>query len=267
MIRLAAANRERAMANEFFWYDVMTTDTGAAAGFYGDVVGWSVQPTNAPGTDYSTFNIGGRGVAGLMPVPEEAARNGAKPAWMGYIHVDDVDAMYNRVKAEGGGAHREPFEVPGIIRMAVVSDPQGAPFLIAKPLIADALPPLAAGTPGTCGWRELYAEDWEAVWPFYEKLFGWTKAEVHDMGAMGKYQLFRTGGGDAAGGMMTKPPMIPRSFWGYYMNVPSVTEAAARIEAGGGKVIHGPTEVPGGQWIIQAADPQGAYFALASPGK
>lgn len=255
------------MADEFFWYDVMTTDTQAAAKFYGDVVGWGVQPTNTPGTDYSTFNIGGRGVAGLMPVPEEAARNGAQPAWMGYIHVGDVDGMCTRIKAEGGTIHREPFEVPGIIRMAVVSDPQGAPFLIAKPLVTEAPPPLPLGTPGTCGWRELYAEDWETVWPFYEKLFGWTKDEAFDMGAMGKYQLFRTGGGDAAGGMMTKPPMIPRSFWGYYMNVPSVTDAVSRIEAGGGKVIHGPTEVPGGQWIIQATDPQGAYFALVSLGK
>ena len=36
----------------------------------------------------------------------------------------------------------------------------------------------------------------------------------------------------------------------------------ARSTAGGGAVLNGPMEVPGGAWIIQASDPQGAMFAL-----
>ena len=51
----------------------------------------------------------------------------------------------------------------------------------------DALPELPAGTPGTVGWRELYAAEWKAA---FEKMFGWTKAEAMDMGPMGTYQLF-----------------------------------------------------------------------------
>ena len=53
---------------------------------------------------------------------------------MGYILVDDVDGMAVRMQAEGGKLHKGPITVPGIIRFAVVADPQGADFLIATPL-------------------------------------------------------------------------------------------------------------------------------------
>jgi rhodanese-related sulfurtransferase len=40
--------------------------------------------------------------------------------------------------------------------------------------------------------------------------------------------------------------------------------AVARIASNGGQVLMGPHEVPGGSWIVQAVDPQGAAFALVS---
>ena len=81
------------------------------------------------------------------------------------------------------------------------------------------------------------------------------------MGPMGVYQLFATGG-EAVGGMMTKMPQEPRPFWLYYFQVDKVDAAVERIKQGGGKILNGPMEVPGGQWIAQAADPQGAMFAI-----
>jgi predicted enzyme related to lactoylglutathione lyase len=44
--------------------------------------------------------------------------------------------------------------------------------------------------------------------------------------------------------------------------VPSIAAAKSAIEAGGGQVINGPMEVPGGGWIVQGIDPQGAMFSL-----
>jgi len=154
----------------------------------------------------------------------------------------------------------------GIIRFAVVSDPQGAAFYIARGLSDDAPPELPMGTAGTIGWRELVAGEWKSAFAFYEKMFGWTKAESFDMGPMGSYQLFATGD-EPVGGMMTKPDTIPRPVWGYYFNVPAIDAAAERVKAAGGAVMMGPTEVPGGQWIIQCTDPQGAHFALVSPSR
>jgi predicted enzyme related to lactoylglutathione lyase len=52
--------------------------------------------------------------------------------------------------------------------------------------------------------------------------------------------------------------------WGFYVQVDSIGGAVERVKAGGGKVVHGPVQVPGGGWIINAQDPQGAMFALVS---
>jgi predicted enzyme related to lactoylglutathione lyase len=251
------------MPNSFFWYDVMTTDPKAAEAFYRDVTGWGSQDSGAS-PPYTLFTVNGRAVAGLMAIPEDA--RGMPPAWMGYIHVEDVDAAAARIAAEGGKLHKGPIDVPGIIRFAVVSDPQGAGFLIAKPMSKEAPPPLAAGTPGTVGWHELYAADWQSAFAFYEKVFGWTKADAVDLGPMGTYQLFAAGGA-AIGGMMTKPPQVPVPHWGYYINVAAIDAAVARITAAGGAIANGPMQVPGGQWIVQAVDPQGARFNLVAPGR
>ena len=35
--------------------------------------------------------------------------------------------------------------------------------------------------------------------------------------------------------------------------------------AGGGEVLMGPHEVPGGSWIARCRDPQGAQFAMIGP--
>jgi uncharacterized protein len=251
------------MQGQFFWYDIMTTDTKAAAKFYAEVVGWGIQNADTGGKEYTVFTANGQGVAGLMPIPEEAAKQGARPGWMGYVAVDDVDAAAAKLKREGGTVHRPPETVPGIIRFAVVSDPQGAGFYIARGLSTDVPPPLPMGTAGTIGWRELFANEWQAAFAFYQTMFGWTKADAMDMGEMGTYQLFATGA-DPVGGMMTRPAAIPRPFWGYYFNVLAIDAAAERVKAAGGTVNMGPAEVPGPLWIIQCTDPQGAYFALVS---
>ncbi len=66
------------------------------------------------------------------------------------------------------------------------------------------------------------------------------------------------------GGMMTKPPHIPVSCWNFYFNVDSIGAAIERVKAGGGKILNGPMQVPGGSWIINGQDPQGAMFSLVS---
>ena len=145
-----------------------------------------------------------------------------------------------------------------------MADPQGAGFIIARGLVADTPPELPHGTPGTVGWHELYATEGEAAVAFYERMFGWTKGDAMDMGPMGKYQLFATGGTNI-GGIMTKPPAVPGPHWTYYFNVPGIDAAAARVTAGGGKVTNGPMQVPGDLWIVNCFDPQSAGFALVAP--
>jgi len=249
------------MPNNFFWYDLATSDVEAARKFYCDVVGWGYQDNSQAGQTYGVFTVGGAGVAGVMPYPD--GMKPPHPVWNGYIAVDDVDAVAAKIKDEGGTIHRGPCDVPGVIRFAVVADPQGAVFLIAKELDARPMPQPPVGTQGTFGWRELFAADWETDLAFYQKLFGWTKAAAHDMGGHGIYQLFAAGA-EPIGGTMNRPAEMPMSWWNYYINVESIDAAKQRVEKAGGSVKMGPMEVPGGQWILQGQDPQGGYFALVA---
>jgi len=84
------------------------------------------------------------------------------------------------------------------------------------------------------------------------------------MGPIGVYQLFAKDD-KTLGGMMTKPEAVPAPFWLYYFNVEAIDAATARANSAGGQIIHGPLEVPGGDWIVQGLDPQGAMFALVGP--
>jgi predicted enzyme related to lactoylglutathione lyase len=248
----------------FVWYELMTTDTQAAEAFYRDVVGWSAKDAGMPGMSYTLFSVGGSHVAGLMALPQSAREAGARPGWNGYVAVDDVDRRAAQLAEAGGTVHRAPDDIPGVGRFAMVADPQGAVLALFKPAAGDGAPAAARGTPGHAGWNELLAADGQAIFPFYADLFGWTKADAMDMGPMGIYQLFAVDG-VPIGGMMTKPAEVPAPFWLYYFNVDGIDAAKARVEAGGGTIVYGPDEVPGGSWILQCLDPQGAMFALLAP--
>jgi predicted enzyme related to lactoylglutathione lyase len=251
------------MANNFVWYELMTTDAKAAQGFYSKVVGWKPQDASQPGMDYTLLHSGEVPMAGLMTLPKEACDGGTRPAWVGYVGVNDVDAYAGRITKAGGAVHVPPTDIPNIGRFAMAADPQGAVFSLFKPLSDMPPPPSDPATPGMIGWHELMAADGEKAFAFYAGLFGWTKDEALDMGAMGRYQLFAAGG-PAIGGMMTKPAEVPAPFWSYYFRVDAIGAALERLKKEGGQVINGPMEVPGDDWIVQGIDPQGAMFSLVS---
>jgi predicted enzyme related to lactoylglutathione lyase len=248
---------------KFTWFELMTSDTQAAGKFYSDVVGWTTQEMpSADGIPYTIFNVNNVGIAGMLSLPGHVA-------WVGYIVVDDVDAHIEKIVEAGGKLWKPATDIPDMLRFAVMSDPQGAAIVIFTPSPKMPSPPEgrpASPTPGTIGWHELYTTDLEAGFDFYNKLFGWTKVNDMDMGPAGVYRIFDEGDhkemGD--GGMMTKMPQMPVSCWNFYFNVDSIGAAIKRVESGGGKVMNGPMQVPGGSWIIQGQDPQGAMFSLVS---
>jgi uncharacterized protein len=259
----AGSKGETGMVNShgrFVWYELMTTDREIAKAFYASVVGWGTRDASMPGSAYSLFTIGDSPVAGLVNAPEDATRTGATPHWIGYVGVDDVDAAVERIKQLGGAVYVPPTDVPNISRFSVVADPQMATLALVTGRSSGQAQPAGLGTRGRVGWHELLATDWEKAFAFYGELFGWQKADKH-FGAMGTYQGF-SAGGEPIGGMFTKPATLPLPFWLYYFNIDDIERAAKRVEAGGGQILYGPTEVPGGAWIVHCADPLGAIFAL-----
>lgn len=246
----------------FIWYDLMTSDIKAAELFYKNVIGWDAKDSGLP-EPYTIFSVGPTGIAGLMQITEQAYAAGARPGWTGYIRVNDVDVYVERIKATGGKLHHGPKDVPGIGRFAIVADPHGSVFALFKETGGPQRSLVAPGAHGHIGWHELHAGEGESAFAFYAGLFGWSKAEALDMGSMGVYQIFTTGG-EPAGGMMTKMPDMSTPCWLYYINVDALDTAVARAIGGGGKVIIDPHQVPTGSWIVQCLDPQGAMFALVA---
>lgn len=261
-------------AGSFVWYELLTSDLDAAADFYRDVVGIEIQRAPTPGPlDYRMVSApDGDNVGGAMRLTDGMREHGMRPIWLGYVAVEDVDAACERLTLAGGKVHMAPQVIEGAGRIAMVADPQGAAFYLMRPspppgksdAVSTAFHPEAHGH---VAWNELHTREQAEAMRFYEEQLGWERMEALDMGPMGTYQMFKAGGTDQAiGGMMTSPNMA-RPMWLHYFNVPEIDVAHDRIAERGGSVLAGPSEIPGGQYMVQGTDPQGAMFAIVGPRK
>jgi predicted enzyme related to lactoylglutathione lyase len=98
----------------FVWYELMTTDAAAAETFYKSMIGWNAQDAGYPDFRYTLLSVGDTQVAGLMTLPKEACDAGAKPGWMGYVAVEDVDDYTARFMKAGGIARRPTSPASGV---------------------------------------------------------------------------------------------------------------------------------------------------------
>jgi hypothetical protein len=210
---------------------------------------------------YSIWTAGATPLGGVMALPEEARKAGTPPHWLAYVAADDVDALTKRAQALGARVCVPPGDIPTVGRFSVIADPQGATIALFKGNGPGMTQPAEVPN-GHFSWHELIAGEWESAFRFYSQLFGWQKTEAIDMGGMGTYQMYGKGG-RTLGGMMTKRPDYPAPpHWLYYIKVGDLDAALGRVKKGGGQVLNGPMEVPGGDRVAQCTDPQGAAFAL-----
>ena len=242
------------------WYELMTTDMKAAEAFYTKVVGWTTAPFEGSPQPYSMFmRDGSAPIGGLMTKPDEI---NAPPFWSMYVGVPKLEDAAAHIKRRGGSECSPVIDVPTVGRMQMMQDPQGAAFYIYEPASAEQ-PPEGPAQVGEASWHELMTTDAASAIQFYSEIFGWQPSEALDMGPLGKYHMFNRPHG-MIGGMMNKSPEmadVPPN-WQIYFLVPDIDAATERIKANGGQVINGPMEVPGGDWIVNGMDPQGAAFAL-----
>jgi predicted enzyme related to lactoylglutathione lyase len=244
------------------WYELMCRDPLDARRFYEAVVGWKIDAAPAPGStmDYRMISAGDGMVGGVFTLTDEMCQQGASPCWLMYLGVDDVDACVAPITAAGGQVLLPAFEIPNVGRIAMLSDPQGAAFYVMRGASDEQSTACDPDRAGHGAWHELHAADGPTATEFYTAHFGWNKSLPMDMGDMGTYQLFAIGDRDVGGIMSDK--RFPRPAWLIYFRVDGIEQAARRIVEAGGQVINGPMEVPGGGWIVNGLDPQGAMFAL-----
>ena len=242
------------------WYELMTTDTAASETFYKNVVGWTADPFPGSPQPYTIFKRrGGVGVAGLMKTPDGM---NMPPFWAMYIAAPKFEDAVAHIKRLGGSELSPVMDVPTVGRLQMVQDPQGAAFYVIQPASSEQTPETAP-QPGEGSWHELMTTDAPAAMQFYSEVFGWEPSEAMDMGDMGTYQMFNRPHG-MIGGMMNTPPEMAGvpPHWGIYFLVPDINAAVERVKANGGQILNGPMEVPGGDWVVTAMDPQGATFSL-----
>lgn len=256
----------------FIWYELITPDPDGARRFYDAVVGWTVEATSAFPNGYRMIGrADGRNAGGILPLTAEMRAQGAGPIWLGYVAVDDVDSTLAAMRTDGAQAPMPAFDIPGIGRVALVADPQGAPIYIMR-----AQPPagqddatsdvFSADEAQHVRWNELSTTDPDGAIAFYRRHFGWTQEGSMPMGELGDYRFIQAHG-VGIGAVMPKMPQVPASMWSYYIGVDDIDRATDAVTAGGGAILNGPMEIPGGEFALNAIDPQGAAFGLVGPRK
>lgn len=261
----------------FIWYELMTSDADGASAFYASVVGWKVGANAMPqaGMDYRMIERVGPGgsmdgyAGGIFSLTDEMIGQGAKPGWTGYIYVPDVDAIVARIEAEGGFVHLPANSMEGVGRFAMVADPQGAVFYLMTPeppaddpdATSDAF---TVDRAQTIRWNELITPDDDAAVSFYTRHFGWVQNGAIPMGPLGDYRFLELDG-VMIGAIMRQAEVTPVPGWTYYIGVDDIDRAAAAVTDGGGRIMGEPQQVPGGEFTVNAFDPQGAWFGLVGP--
>src|SRR4051794_39161194 len=97
----------------FVNYHLRTTDIPAARAFYAAVLG--------------------KNHAEIFQLHEQALARGARPHWLGYLDVGEVDAMASAFGARGATPLGPKWVNPQGLEAAVVRDPGGAVVALAKP--------------------------------------------------------------------------------------------------------------------------------------
>ena len=108
----------------FSWNELTTTDPAGAAAFYGKLFGWTVKDMGEAMGGYLVVNVGEAGIGGIMAMPKGAPP--MPPHWGGYVTVANVEQTLAQCGALGGQTLVPPMDIPGVGRMAVLKDPQGA---------------------------------------------------------------------------------------------------------------------------------------------
>jgi predicted enzyme related to lactoylglutathione lyase len=119
----------RAEPREWIWFNLYTRNVKESADFYASLFGYDTYAPEAGGDESEVLDIflarKGYSRAGVRQLSQGSE---SKPTWLGYIRVEDVNAMLARATELGGEAIFKPDEAIVGGDLAVVSDPVGAPI-------------------------------------------------------------------------------------------------------------------------------------------
>lgn len=250
---------------EFCWVDLAVPDTGAAAEFYKELIGWEWQASEDESAGgYGIFQLKGKNVAGMGPTLDERQ----PPAWSSYVRVNDADETRDKIKQAGGAVLMDTFDVLEAGRMAVCQDPQGAFFSLWQPNENNGAE--LVNEVGTWTWNQLATRDLEGAKKFYGDVFGWTLERAEEAPPDSPYFMWQVKDQkweEGLAGAMEMGDEFPAEVPPNWMVYLAVADAEATVKTnteGGGQLMVPVTEIPVGKLAV-LTDPQGAAFGIIEP--
>ncbi|CAN5915532.1 VOC family protein [soil metagenome] len=129
----AESGEYRGEAGAFCWNELYTDNVAASVAFYETIGGFKDAPMDmGPMGTYHVLNSFEKGRAGVMKSPMP----GIPQHWMPYVQVANADQTIEKAKRLGADIKVPPNSVPGVGRLAVFVDPQGASLGILQPEVA-----------------------------------------------------------------------------------------------------------------------------------
>ena len=155
--------------------DLAAQDVDKGKAFYAGLFGWD---HGDPYRDWTACLLDGKIVAGIVSQPEDQRAAGIPSNWLNYVSVTDAETDATRAADLGARVLAPPSDIGEGGRIAVLADPQGAPFVMWQPIgFAGAQ---LVNVPGALTWNQLTTSDPERAVAFYSELFGWSTEELGD---------------------------------------------------------------------------------------
>ena len=234
--------------NPFFLYQLRTTDPDGARAFYAAVFG------NAD--------------ADVFLLHEQAIARGARPHWLGFIQVNDIDGAASAFIARGAVQLGPKWNRDGL-EGTVLRDPGGAVVALGRPPATSATPSMPASVFRTeIGWHLLHTAQVEQAKADYRDLFGWDFKAPIETANHGVFHPFAwSAGGPVVGAMAdvaARPAVHPHWLFAFRVSSLEGALAAGRAKA---SWVQEPVAVSNaalanGNGLAVCDDPQGAAFAL-----
>lgn len=243
------------LRGRFIWREAMTNDVAKTRAFYAGLFGWtySEMPMGEQRT-YVIIENGGTGIGGIMKNPP-----GVPTHWESYVDVSDVDAVIASAKAQGGGSHWGPIDVPEVGRMGGVHAADRAALSVMNPIGPDQAPP-ERPLPGAFCWESLTTKDVDGAKAFWTAVLPWQAST----GA--GYATFAIAPGPENQIADITPTQDGPAAWLTFVVVTTLEDATAKAQSLGGKVVAPPFPVPGIGRIAVIVDDQASAIGLFEPG-
>ncbi len=242
----------------FSWVDLATSDPEAAKSFYSELFGWESEKRPGEAGTYTIFRRDGKDVAGCFARPD--GDGGAPPQWNSYVTVDDAEAAAARAAELGGAVAMPAADVEGIGRIAVISDPAGAPLALWEPRghVGAGL----VNSPGALCWNDLGTTNVDAATEFHGELFGWTFEKRLEDDPLRYMRIHNAGTENGSIHQQGEDERGSPPHWDAYFAISDLDATNSRAGELGGELVVPPLEVPAGGRVSVVLDPQGAAFGL-----